>query len=193
MNQSGDQSGEKRPLGLRIWHWGSGLTLLLILATVLLRKTFLSSRKMAEVISGELAKGGVQVSPDLAKTAARAVRDGMWEWHYRLGFVLVFWFVFRLVAGRFPFPRPKNLKDATHAVFYLVTAFMAVSGLAMYFSGSLGISDAIVDETKEIHEAGQWFFFAFVPVHLFAVVRAELKGGTSGERGIVSRMIHGGE
>ena len=184
-----NQSSGKRPMGLRIWHWGSGLTLLLILATVLLRKTFLSSRKMAEVISGELTKGGVQASEEVVKTAARAVRDGMWEWHYRLGFVLAFWFVFRWVAGRYPFPKPKNLKDAIHAVFYLVTAFMAVSGLVMYYSGSLGISDGIVDEIKEIHEAGQWFFFAFIPVHLFAVVRAELKG----ERGIISRMIHGGE
>ncbi|NDG86031.1 MAG: cytochrome b/b6 domain-containing protein, partial [Proteobacteria bacterium] len=60
MKEAMNNLNERKPLGLRIWHWGSGLTLLLILATVLLRKTFLSSRKMAEVISGELTKGGVQ-------------------------------------------------------------------------------------------------------------------------------------
>ena len=178
-----------RPLGLRVWHWSSGLILGLILLTVFLRKTFMSSRKMAATLTAELTKSGIQVSEDAAKLAGRAIRDGMWEWHYRLGFVLAGLLVFRFVFGRFPFPKLRSLKGFTHAGFYAVTAFMAVSGLLMYFSEVFHLSESLVDEIQEIHETGQWFFFIFVPMHLIGVVRAEL----TGERGIVSRMIHGGE
>ena len=187
MTVSNQNEGLERPLGLRVWHWSSGLVLGLILLTVFLRKTFMSSRKMAETLTLELSKSGVQVSADAAKVAGRAIRDGMWEWHYRLGFVLAGLWVFRFVFGRFPFPKVKSLKGGAHAAFYVVTAFMAVTGLMMYFSEVFHLSEGIVDEIQEIHEMGQWFFFLFVPMHLVGVVRAEL----SGERGIVSRMIHG--
>jgi Ni,Fe-hydrogenase I cytochrome b subunit len=178
---------ERRPLGLRVWHWASALVLLLILSTVLLRKTFLSARAMTGVITRELGEQGVAVSEDAAKVAARAIRDGMWEWHYRLGFVLAGLLLFRILFVKRKLPRPKSLKNSIHAAFFAVIAFMAVTGLSMYFSSSLGISEEVVDEIVEIHELGQWFFFAFVPLHILGVIRAE----ATDEPGITSSMIHG--
>lgn len=179
---------ERRPLGLRVWHWASAFVVLMILSTVLLRKTFLSARAMSGVIARELGEQGVAVTEDAAKVAARAIRDGMWEWHYRLGFVLAGLFVFRWVFGKFRFPGFRSLRNASHSVFYLIVAFMAVTGLGMYYSSALGIPDEWVDSVVEVHEAGQWFFFCFVPLHIAGMVIAELRG----ERGILSRMVHGG-
>jgi len=176
-----------KPISFRIWHWVNGGVLLLVLLTVVLRKTFLSSKKMAATMQSEFAAKGLVVSEEQAKAVGRTIRDGMWEWHYRLGFVLAGLLVVRLLVVKKALPRPKSLKNAVHAAFFAVIGFMAVSVLLMYFSSSLGISEEFVDEIVEIHELGQWFFFAFVPLHILGVIRAE----TTNEPGITSEMIHG--
>ncbi|MBU6152972.1 MAG: cytochrome b/b6 domain-containing protein [Bdellovibrionales bacterium] len=176
-----------KPLCFRIWHWVNGSVLLLSILTVVLRKTFLNSKKIAATLQGELGTAGITVSEDQARTAGRAIRDGMWEWHYRLGFVLAGLLLIRILFVKRKLPRPKGLKNSIHAAFFAAIAFMAVTGLVMYFSSSLGISEEVVDEIVEIHELGQWFFFAFVPLHILGVIRAE----TTNEPGITSSMIHG--
>lgn len=178
---------ESKPIGFRLWHWANGSVLLLSILTVVLRKTFLNSKKMAATMQTEFASAGISVSEDQARTVGRAIRDGMWEWHYRLGFVIAALLVVRVLGVKRKLPRPKGLKNSVHAAFFAAIAFMAVTGLVMYFSSSLGLSEEIVDEIVEIHELGQWFFFAFVPLHILGVVRAE----TTTEPGITSSMIHG--
>ena len=176
-----------KPLVFRVWHWVNGSVLLLSILTVVLRKTFLNSKKMAATIQSEFGTAGMSVSEDQARTVGRAIRDGMWEWHYRLGFVLAGLLLFRILFVKRKLPRPKSLKNSIHASFFAAIAFMAVTGLVMYFSSSLGISEEVVDEIVEIHELGQWFFFAFVPLHILGVIRAE----ATDEPGITSSMIHG--
>jgi Ni/Fe-hydrogenase 1 B-type cytochrome subunit len=176
-----------KPLSFRIWHWVNGSVLLLSILTVVLRKTFLNSKKMAATMQSEFGSAGITVSEDQARSVGRAIRDGMWEWHYRLGFVLAALLVVRVLFVKRKLPRPKGLKNSVHAAFFAAIAFMAVTGLVMYFSGSIGLTEEVVDEIVEIHELGQWFFFAFVPLHILGVIRAE----ATDEPGITSSMIHG--
>ncbi len=180
-------SERDRPWAYRGWHWANSLILSLSLFTVALRKTFLSSKSMATVIQRELLAKGVVVNEAQTKVAARAVRDEMWEWHFKLGFVLVGLLVFRLVFVKWPLPRFQSLKESVHGSFYVALSVMGITGLSMYYSGLLGLSQGVVDGVQEVHETLLWYFVGFLVLHLAGVVRAEMRG----EPGLVSSMIHG--
>ncbi len=196
--KTGSQFREPQPLSLRLWHWLNGLTVLLLLATVFLRKSFLSGRMMAHLIEEKLTTEKVVLSAEQAKVAAGAIRDEMWNWHFRLGFVLTGLLVFRIFLTQKPFPRLKpafqkskhvGLVKSLYATFYLSLLFMVLSGLTMYFSGDLHISEKIADQIQDIHELFQWYFLGFLILHVGGVIFAENRG----DAGLVSDMIHGGE
>lgn len=203
-----------QPLGLRIWHWLNALVILGLLATVLLRKTFLSWRANSAVIQEKLTAAGTTITPELAKDIAVAIRNPLWDWHIYLGFALAGLFVSRFLISFFiekrcPFlhtlksaaalktvPQADRfeaihytLVRAGYAVFYFATLFMIVSGLTLTFKADLGISKDLSDTTKELHELAMWFFVVFVAGHIGGVIISE----TTKNPGLVSDMINGGE
>lgn len=185
-----------KPLTFRLWHWLNAFAILGLLATVLLRKTFLSWRTNAALIQEKITAAGGQIEADLAKKIAQAVRDPMWDWHYVFGFALAALFVVRLVVlWRHPSTRPTlagldlhhKIVRVGYAVFYAMTLFMVASGLAMYFKDTLGLGRGFVDILKEAHEVAMLFFVLFTAAHVAGVVVAENRD----EPGLISRMIHG--
>jgi Ni/Fe-hydrogenase 1 B-type cytochrome subunit len=190
-------------LGLRLVHWLDALVVLGLLGTVLLRKTFLSYRSNAALLQEKLAELDLEIAPDAAKAIARAIRAPMWQWHYYLGFALAVLFVYRLYLF---FVRGENEILATsllgrgstatlrkrayrtlHVLYYLSIAVMVVTGLALYFKESIGLTQSVTGSIKEIHELLTWFFVAFVPLHVVGAFVAEC----TDDRGVVSSMIHG--
>lgn len=203
-----------RPLPLRLWHWLNALTILGLLATVLLRKTFLSWRTNSALIEARVTEHGSAISTDDAVALAKELREPMWEWHYVFGFALAAMLILRaFVAFRdrkqaplrtamealtsFVRSRAKERRDRLHplavklsyVVFYAFVTFMAASGLAMYYGDAIGLSPELHELLKEAHELFMWFFVVFLGAHIVGVVVAELRGA----RGIVSDMIHGGD
>ncbi|MGZ3771764.1 MAG: cytochrome b/b6 domain-containing protein [Bdellovibrio sp.] len=203
-----------QPLSLRIWHWTNAITLSGILATVMLRKTFLSWRSNVSIIQDKLQEAGIQITPELAKKVAVGIRTPMWDWHFTLGFVLAGSLVVRIlififVEKKCPVTQacksifninkipPSERKTALHhvfvksgyAVFYVVTSLMVASGLSMYFSSNLGLAKDLVENIKEVHEVTMWFFVVFILGHLAGIVMAE----NQNDSGIVSDMINGGK
>lgn len=183
--------------GLRFWHWLNALAIFGLLATVLLRKTFLSWRTNSSVIQDKIQAAGGQIDPELAKSIAQALRDTMWEWHYIFGFALAALFAFRLfLLARERGPRPRlagldlhqKLVHFGYIAFYVMTLLMIASGLSMYFKDYLGLAKDTVDFVKEYHETAMWFFAAFTGAHIVGVFVAENRD----QPGIVSRMINGG-
>jgi len=202
-----------QPLSLRIWHWMNALTILGLLATVLLRKTFLSWRTNSALIEAKLQEAGISISADLAKNIAVSLRDPMWNWHYNLGFVLVGLLVFRIILGvmsiapcpgiesiklalKFSTVPPSDKFKASHyilvkigyGIFYLCVFMMGVTGLVMYFKSEMGINKEISERLKEFHETMMWFFVIFASGHLLGVVVAENRQ----DAGLISDMINGG-
>lgn len=202
-----------QPLSLRLWHWANAIVILGLLATVLIRKTFLSWRTNALVIEEKLKATGVTITPELAKEIAVAIRQPLWDWHIILGYGLSFLIIARVLIAIFgerecpglsavkralkvwslpPVERSHELHFTVvkmgYAVFYLVTLFMVLSGLLLTFKAELGISKDLANLTKEVHELTMWFFVVFISGHLMGVVFAE----TRNDKGIVSDMIHGG-
>ncbi|HEY6561590.1 MAG TPA: cytochrome b/b6 domain-containing protein [Polyangiaceae bacterium] len=203
-----------QPKSLRLWHWLDATVILALLATVLLRKTFLSWRTNAALIESRLQQTGVDITPELAKEIAVAIRDPLWEWHIRLGVILGALLIGRmaialLIEKRIPgvaalkvalrlktLPAQErgealhySLVKSGYAVFYLATMLMVATGLTMVFSAELGISKGLVGSVKEIHELTMWFFVVFAGGHLLGIIVAE----NGKDPGIISDMVNGGD
>lgn len=203
-----------QPLSLRLWHWFNALAILGLLATVLLRKTFLSWRTNSALIETKLKEAGTVITPDLAKDIAVSIRNPMWDWHIYLGFALGALLVGRILVALFVEKRcpgvhalksalalkevPASEKsEAIHytlvrtgyAVFYLATFLMVITGFILNFKTELGFSKDLVGSVKEIHELMMWFFVVFVVGHLGGVVIAE----NHKDPGLISEMVHGGD
>ncbi|MDH5718615.1 MAG: cytochrome b/b6 domain-containing protein [Spirochaetia bacterium] len=182
----------------RIWHWLNAASILGLLATVLLRKTFLSYKKNGETIKAELAKLNLDISLDAAKAIGKTIREPMWDWHYVFGFMLVALFVVRIVLHFIDRPfftkseiETKSAHDKivaySYQVLYLLVMVMIITGLLLYFKETFGLSKDIASEMKEFHELLMFFFAFFVPTHIFGVLIAENKD----QKGLVSNMISG--
>jgi len=184
----------------RIWHWLMAFSVLGLLGTVALRKTFLSWRTNAELIQVKLAEVGTEVTAETAKMVAKAIRAPMWEWHYVLALFLVISMLIRMSMivrdpSQFPLfqlinaPKEEKLKKAVHMLICMSLMVMAVSGGVVYYHELLGFSEDGVHWVKELHEYVMYAVLGLVAMHLGGVMMHELKT----KEGIVSKMIHGDE
>ncbi len=180
-------------LQLRIWHWLHAITVLGLLETFFLRKTFLSWRANSEILMAKLAEFDVVVTADQAKALAKAVRAPMWEWHIILGFIfaaLVLWRLVMIVKDGFGY----NTEDAHmrlvqlgYKVIYVVLSFMAISGIVIYLYQDIGLTKDTAHSIKEIHELVAWGVVGFVVMHIAGVFIADNRD----QKGIISKMISG--
>jgi Ni,Fe-hydrogenase I cytochrome b subunit len=203
-----------QPASMRWWHWLNALAILALLGTVLLRKTFLSWRTNAAYIQSKIEEGAGSVTPEVAESIAKGLRDVMWQWHYWIGFALGALLVARILIGIFvvkkcpathavqsamgisSVPRETRitavhytLVKSGYALFYLITLYMVLSGIALYFKKEMGLSKDITSLLKEVHEFLMWFFVIFVVGHIAGVFFAENRG----DKGLTSDMISGGD
>ena len=189
-------------LGLRLEHWLSGLVVLGLLGTVLLRKTFMSWRTNGALIQEKLAGLDLEIAPDAANAIARAIRGPMWQWHYYLGFALTALFAIRiylffrgeneiftasLLRSGAGVTLKKRAYHMLHLFYYLAVAVIVATGLGLYYRESIGLSQSTVGSFKEIHEVLTLLFIVFVPLHIAGVILSEC----TDDPGIVSAMIHG--
>lgn len=186
----------KYSLNFRIWHWLNALVIIGLIATVVLRKSFLSYKTNAQIVVTKLSEIGTDIALEDAKIIAKAIRAPMWEWHIILGFALSALLLYR-VALHFmhakqkePFntlSTHKKMVQLLYCALYAALFFMSISGLSIYYSELLGLGKELTHTIKEAHEAVFAFIAIFVPLHITGVVIAENKD----EAGIVSTMING--
>ena len=186
----------KHPLSIRLWHWLTAILILGLLGTVFLRDTFLNSRQNAALVTDILAKQNISLTSDQSKEIGWALRDPMWNWHYYLGFALTGVFILLRVFNRkqsiipkiksaFAISKHQGFIKLLYLAFYLIVSYMIVSGFLMYFSENLHLSKETFKLLHTLHEWAQWFFVAFIILHVGGVVYAENKT----DPGIVSDMI----
>ncbi len=182
----------------RIWHWMMAFSVIGLLATVALRKTFLSWRTNAELIQMKLAEAGTEVTAETAKMIAKAIRAPMWEWHYIFALVLAISIAIRLsmvLRDRSQFPlfqlmdaaKEDKLKKGVHMLICMSLMVMAISGGTLYYHEAFGFSEEGVHWVKELHEYVMYAVLILVGMHLGGVIIHEL----STKESIVSKMIHG--
>ena len=186
----------KYSLSFRIWHWLNAVVVLGLLGTVFLRKTFLSWRDNAEILSLKLSSMEILINADQAKVLAKSIRAPMWEWHILLGYALAFLTLYRVVlffkdsSDKECFSVLSIHKKLVHLMYYSLYAlliFMSVSGLVIHFYELLGLTKSFAHDIKEIHELLYIAILVFTPLHIAGVFVAENRD----EKGIVSSMING--
>jgi len=186
----------KYSASFRLWHWLNALVVLGLLATVFLRKTFLSWRTNSEILMNKLLEFNIEITAEQAKVLAKAVRAGMWEWHIILGYALVALIVFRIYlyftkgATKEKFSSLSLHKKGVQSLYYLfyfTLFFMAMSGILLTLHNELGMSKELTHDIKEMHELVFNFILYFTVFHILGVVAAELKD----EKGLISSMISG--
>ena len=139
------------------------LSVIVLLGTVALRKTFLGWRDNAAWIQSKLAETGTEITAETAKMIAKAIRALMWEWHYILGLFLAISIVIRLymiASGRAEMPlttliqAPKEElpKHLVHLLLCFLVMLMTLSGGVYYFHEALGFTKDGVHWVKEVHE-----------------------------------------
>ena len=191
---------KKWSISFRIWHWVHAFVILGLLATVFLRKTFLSWRANSEILSTELSGMSIDVSIEQATILAKAVRAPMWEWHILLGYGLAFLLLVRIAlfftqSGKRNYidikasSLHKKMVKVGYIGIYAILAFMAISGLSIHFYEELSLLKETAKSIKEVHELVFNAVWVFVLLHILGVVLAD----NTDEKGLVSDMINGGK
>ena len=186
----------KYSLGFRIWHWLNAAVVLGLVATVLLRWTFLSKHTNADILVDKLLSFGVSITHDQGVLLAKAVRAQMWEWHIILAYAFLGLVLFRVYlyfkdsSPQVAFSKLDGHHKAIRASYYvLYTTFfiMLLTGFFIYLYKDLGISKDFTHDIKEIHELIYYYIAIFIPLHLAGVFFAD----ATEENGLVSSMING--
>ena len=189
---------KKFTLLYRIWHWFFALSVLGLLVTVALRKTFLSWRTNSEIIQTQLSQNGIEITHEVAKTTAKAIRSGMWEWHYifaatlTVAILLRFYMIFTKqgempTIAFFKAKKEDKLKYAVYSFLCFFVLLMAISGGVLYFYESLGFTKDSIHWVKKLHEGMMKGVILFLVLHLAGVLKHEF----TTKEPIVSKMIHG--
>ena len=184
----------------RFWHWLMAFSVIGLLATVALRKTFLSWHTNSDIIQTKLAEAGTEITVETAALVAKAVRAPMWEWHYIFALflgisILICLFMVARDFSIFPLlvliraPKEEKLQRGVYLFLCMSLMAMAVSGAVLYFYEYLGFTKEGIHWVKELHEYVMYAVLALVTLHLGGVIMHELKT----KEGIVSKMIHGDE
>jgi cytochrome b561 len=174
------------------------LSVIGLLVTVLLRKTFLSWRTNSEIIMTKFQDAGLEVTTELAKATAKAIRSGMWEWHYIFGLFLGISILIRIymilskkailpVITLIQAPKEKKLQYGVYTLLCFFIMIMTLSGGFLYFYEIFTFTKDEIHLVKEMHEVMMWGIVVFVTLHLAGVLKHEFDT----KEPIVSKMIHG--
>ena len=182
----------------RLWHWTMAISTLGLIVTVILRKTFLSWRTNSEIIQTKLLENGIEVPHEVAKLTAKAIRSGMWEWHYILGLFLGISILIRIYMiltsqAKLPIivflqaPKEEKLQYGVYMILCFLLMLMTLSGIFLYFYEDFGFTKDNIHWVKELHESMMSGIIIFTILHFIGVLKHEL----TTKEPIVSKMIHG--
>jgi cytochrome b561 len=203
---------QKHSAVIRIWHW---LTFLIIsgsMITVLINSTLTNQRKNIPMVQEQLKSRDIVVTEDQAFAVTREYEDKFWGVHKLFGYSLAFLLISRLII-ELSVPGDEKMRSRiknalglvrkkegewkeyrhylrvkyTYLLFYLLLFYMALTGLELAFGRELGFPREFHETIKEIHSFGQYLMYAFVIVHLFGVIIADI----TNKKGLVSGMING--
>lgn len=189
----------KKSLNLRVWHWLSFVSIIGLMFTDIFRKTWFNKNDIADIVKTKLLELDFELSKQSATEIAKLIREPMWEWHYILGFLLVFLLFFRLfgffiLKEKNPVQKIKadnhlhtKMVKIAHLIFYIVTFYVCISGVVLFFRDDLGLSKESLSLVKQLHKYSFWFFLFFIVSHVAGVVKAN----NSSDKGLISEMFSG--
>ncbi len=186
-----------KSVNLRIWHWLSFFSIVVLMLTYIVRKTWLNYKDNAIIIQDKLSEFSIIITDDQSKAVAKILRDNMFVWHYWAGFLFSALLIYRFYGifikkDNFVLKEALQTKDMSikgaklaQTIFYIVSAYMAASGIIMYIVKQNGIKNEIYNMLKAPHEYLFWFFAIFIVAHIAGVIKAEL----TTDNGLISSMF----
>lgn len=202
---------ERHSALIRIWHWTFFLLVISTIALVMLAEYVFDTRANAPAVMQEALDRGIALNEKQARGIAHYFPEKLWVLHTYIGYGISFLLLSRLLIEvvvskeeklRNKIKRALHLKPASdiekqdrrhyiwvkrgYLVFYLLILTMASTGLGLAFE-DVGIFDTYHRPIKQVHELGQWGMYAYIVLHLFGVLRADIVSSN----GLISRMIHG--
>ncbi|MDR0771208.1 MAG: cytochrome b/b6 domain-containing protein [Burkholderiales bacterium] len=184
----------------RFLHWAIALGVLLALFTAFLNATWLNIPGIAQIIASSLAENGITVSSQDASSIARKIRTPMFDWHFYAGYALVALLILRWIdlfvsKPKFDLPCSKEatahqkLRGGLYVLLYIALTLILAIGLFMKF----GPRGDDVRELRAVLKAIHIYCGYFVGVYVFVHLAGVFIGENTTEKGIVSKMIHGGK
>lgn len=121
----------------------------------------------------------------------------MWALHIYAGYLLFALYVIRLAVMRIEGPvfsnpfssnitQKERLKSAIYLIFYICLGLSLLTGAYIELAGK--IYPGIYEVMKGIHVQSLYYSLGFIFLHLMGLILAEM----GNDKGIISRMIHGG-
>ncbi|MEN8188146.1 MAG: cytochrome b/b6 domain-containing protein, partial [Bacteroidota bacterium] len=159
-----------------------------ILLTVFLRLNWMEKNHVAAILTDGLSNIDVEITKEQAIKIAKQIRNPMFGWHIKIGYVVTGLFVLRIFYNS----TKKNLynpKTSTekfqvwvYRVFYIFLGFTLITGLLIKFG-----PDSLHDKAEEIHKLTLFYIIPFLVLHFTGILLAEF----GNKKGIVSKMIGG--
>ena len=201
---------ETKPAVIRIWHWMAFLFFAASVSTVLLNSTVFKTRNNISMVKEQVQRdGGPVITDKQARNVAHEYSDKLWDIHKFIGIGLSFLLLWRIIA-EVAISKEKKLKTRiqkamsfpdksterkhylivqySYVIFYVMFIAMSLTGLVLVFEDVEWLKP-VHHNAKEVHGFVQYGMYAFMVIHIFGVLRADItKYG-----GIVSRMINGKE
>ena len=166
--------------------------ILLILATIFLRLTWLNKSNVAEIINQHLTQANVNLDKDSITKIAKDIRNPMWNWHIYIGYFIAGLFLVRFLLfaiGSFKFKNPfsaelnfkQKIQAWAYSIFFILLGITLCSGVLMTNVESL-------KKTMEfVHELSLFYVIPFILIHFAGIFVSEHTDG----KGIASKMIAG--
>lgn len=182
----------KYTIAFRIIHWAMALGILLILATIFLRLTWLNKNNVADIINQHLTQSDINLDKDSLTKIAKDIRKPMWNWHIYIGYFIAGLFIIRLLLfaiGTFKFKNPfsselnfkQKIQAWAYSIFFVLLGITLCSGILMTNIESLK------ETMEEIHELSLFYVIPFSIIHFAGIFVSEHTDG----KGVASKMIAG--
>jgi Ni,Fe-hydrogenase I cytochrome b subunit len=197
---------------IRIWHWLTFVVMAFSLFSVLMGNVIFKTRTISPVIQESLQHSGANVTEKQSRGVAHEIHDIVWTWHkiigYGLGILLISRFFIEFtqsknerIAARIQNAK-QGIKDSSldtndlkhfiwvnraYLLFFLLLAFMAISGLGMAYEDDVPWLDHIKRINHNLHGLGQYAIYAYLILHIGGTVISDM----TKHKGIISGMING--
>jgi len=180
----------------RFLHWTIAFGILLALFTAFLHAVWMNGSEMAATMVSSLAEKGITLAYDDARIIARKIGSPMFHWHFYAGYVLIPLLVLRcmdLFASGLKFTSP-FLREATleqkfrgglYLLLYIALAVILIMGMLLRFGPR--------NDLHEVFKIAHVYCGCFAGIFVFIHFAGLLIGEHTTDKGIVSKMINGGE
>jgi len=180
-------------VAFRVIHWAIAICIILMLVTIFLRFNWMNKNHVSQIIQTYISTIGLSLTQDQSISLAKEIREPMWEWHIRIGYILTGLFAIRFLLpliGSMKFSNPfqklisvkEKFQFAVYMVFYACIVITLTTGLLTEHG-----PESIADTAEDIHVLSIYYMIIYLILHFGGVLMAEL----TNQQGIISAMVSG--